>query len=303
MALSELIEVNGKEVVRNKVDAAIRRIVETYYAFAGSGRLGSDRPAWVAFSGGKDSVVLLDLVRKSGIPFEARYTITSVDPPELVQFIKSIPGVYMDIPRYNDGSPITMWNLIPKRLVPPTSLMRYCCVALKESAGKGRLTLTGVRWDESSRRKKAWGVVNLTGKRKLKKASELGIELRSTGKDKGAFDPLDYVDSSLPSEIGGYGADPDENTVIQNNDNTPFRQMMEYCMGRGKTNLNPIIDWSDEDVWEYIEEENLPYCCLYSHGGVLRPARLYRMPTCRRQEERTRFPVLPKIQRELSPCF
>lgn len=30
--------------------------------------------------------------------------------------------------------------------------------------------------------------------------------------------------------------------------------------------LNPIIDWEDEDVWEFILNENLPYCSLYDDG-------------------------------------
>lgn len=272
MALVEKVEIDGKEIVKDKVDMAIRRIVETYYAFSGSGRLGSDLPAWVAFSGGKDSMVLLDLVKRSGIPFEAHYSVTTVDPPELVQFIKRIASdpsnhLTMDIQRYNDGSPITMWNLIEKSYMPPTRQARYCCSALKESAGSGRLTLTGVRWDESPRRKKGWGVINLKGKRKLKKAAQLGIELLPTGKDRGAFDPLDYLKSNLEEEIEGYIGDPNEKTVMLNSDNGKLRNMMEYCMGRGKTNLNPIIDWTEDDVWEYIENENLPYCCLYQYGG------------------------------------
>lgn len=32
-----------------------------------------------------------------------------------------------------------MWNLIPKKLMPPTRLVRYCCDVLKETAGKKRL--------------------------------------------------------------------------------------------------------------------------------------------------------------------
>ena len=38
---------------------------------------------YVAFSGGKDSVVLLDIVKRSGVKFDAHYNITGIDPPEL----------------------------------------------------------------------------------------------------------------------------------------------------------------------------------------------------------------------------
>jgi len=38
---------------------------------------------YVAFSGGKDSIVMLDLVRRSGVKHDAHMNITSVDPPEL----------------------------------------------------------------------------------------------------------------------------------------------------------------------------------------------------------------------------
>lgn len=46
-----------------------------------------------------------------------------------------------------------MWNLIPRRLIPPTRLIRYCCYALKEGGGKARFIATGVRWAESTKRK------------------------------------------------------------------------------------------------------------------------------------------------------
>ena len=47
-----------------------------------------DRPYWLAFSGGKDSCVILELAKMAGVNFEAHYNVTSVDPPELVRFIK-----------------------------------------------------------------------------------------------------------------------------------------------------------------------------------------------------------------------
>ena len=30
--------------------------------------------------------------------------------------------------------------------------------------------------------------------------------------------------------------------------------------------LNPIIDWANEEVWEFIKDYNVPYCELYDKG-------------------------------------
>ncbi len=30
--------------------------------------------------------------------------------------------------------------------------------------------------------------------------------------------------------------------------------------------VNPIVDWSDANVWRFILDKNLPYCCLYNEG-------------------------------------
>ena len=46
------------------------------------------------------------------------------------------------------------------------------------------------------------------------------------------------------------------------------RQAVE-CFSKNKTTkqvVNPIIDWSTNDVWEFIREEGLPYCELYDEG-------------------------------------
>lgn len=121
---------------------------------------------YVAFSGGKDSQCVYHLCKMAGVKFDAHYSITSVDPPELVQFIKThYPDAWKGAERKHDenGNPVTMWNLIPKKRIPPTRVVRYCCEQLKESNGKGRLTVTGVRWAESSNRKKNQGVITIPG--------------------------------------------------------------------------------------------------------------------------------------------
>lgn len=51
-----------------------------------------------------------------------------------------------------------------------------------------------------------------------------------------------------------------------NNDNEETREVIEQCYTKNKTVLNPIIDWSNSDVWEFIKEYKIPYCKLYDEG-------------------------------------
>lgn len=54
--------------------------------------------------------------------------------------------------------------------------------------------------------------------------------------------------------------------VVLNNDNDESRKMVEQCYKQSKTVVNPIIDWTDGEVWEFIKEYNIPYCKLYDEG-------------------------------------
>ncbi len=137
-----------------------------------------EKPLMITYSGGKDSDVMLHLAEKSGIPFEALHSLTTADAPETVRHVYDTfrrleeKGVKCTVDKHvqPDGSRVTMWNLIPRKLIPPTRVVRYCCAELKEGGGKGRFIATGVRWAESTARRKnrgGWEVLHSNRQKSL----------------------------------------------------------------------------------------------------------------------------------------
>lgn len=166
------------------VDVAISRIVEHE----------PSEGYYVAFSGGKDSIVVLDLVQRAGVKYDAHFSQTTVDPPEVTSYIKThYPEVIWEKPR------MSMFQLIMKKGMLPTRQIRFCCSELKEIGGRGRTVVTGIRWEESRFRA-----------------------------NRGVFEESRRV--------------------------------------KGKMFLNPIIDWTTDDVWSYIRSRGMPYCSLYDEG-------------------------------------
>lgn len=112
-------------------------------------------PLVICYSGGKDSDVLLHLAMCCLNPdeYEVLNSHTTVDAPETVYHIREVfarlnqIGVKTRIDYHEDenGHRTTMWNLIPKKSMPPTRLVRYCCSELKESGTPNKLAALGVR--------------------------------------------------------------------------------------------------------------------------------------------------------------
>lgn len=188
------------------------------------------KPLVVTTSGGKDSDVCIALALAAGIDFEVQHNHTTADAPETVYHVRDTfrrledKGIKCTVnwPTYK-GQPVTMWTLIPQKLMPPTRLVRYCCSILKEGGGAGRMITTGVRWAESTARKKNRGIYE-----------------------------------KLSGDIS--------KRVIINNDNDDKRRLFESCRLQAKRVCNPIIDWSDQDVWDCIEAERIETNPLYKCG-------------------------------------
>lgn len=155
----------------DKVDIAVKRLREA----AEMSQALYDKPLLVTYSGGKDSDTVLRLAQIAKIPFEVQHSHTTADAPETVYHVRDkfreleLAGIKCEIDYHTqpDGTRTTMWNLIPRKLIPPTRLVRYCCAELKEGGGKDRMITTGVRWDESTARKSR-GALEIISKRREK---------------------------------------------------------------------------------------------------------------------------------------
>lgn len=203
--------------------------IERYKAASEMSLTNYGLPLVIADSGGKDSSVCKELAFRAGIPFEVMHSHTTADAPETVRFVRSEAKRLEDLgikyainmPTY-EGMPISMWSLIPQKLMPPTRLVRYCCSVLKETGGAGRFIATGVRWAESLSRSNNRGIYEKNGDKKHR--------------------------------------------IILNNDNDDRRRLFENCRLKSKRTVNPIIDWKDEDVWDFLEDAKKPTNPLYAEG-------------------------------------
>lgn len=106
-----------------------------------------DGPIEVCYSGGKDSDVILELAKMAGIPFEAIYKNTTIDPPGTLQHCRE-NGVTIRQPKHS------FLQLVEKKGL-PTRWQRFCCEYLKEYKIYDRAIL-GIRRSESTARKKRY---------------------------------------------------------------------------------------------------------------------------------------------------
>jgi 3'-phosphoadenosine 5'-phosphosulfate sulfotransferase (PAPS reductase)/FAD synthetase len=194
------------------------------------------KPLICTYSGGKDSDVMLELFKRSGVPFEVHNSHTTVDAPPTVYHIRDVfrdlelMGIHCDINyhRRPDGHLLTMWNLIPNKLMPPTRIARYCCKELKEGDGANRMIATGVRWAESVKRR--------------------------------GREAFEYIASTKSGRIAA------STEVMLANDNDTSRRLIEKCEMKAKTVCNPIIDWKDPDIWDFYWHECKHHNPLYQMG-------------------------------------
>lgn len=187
-------------------------------------------PLIVTTSGGKDSSVCVALAQKAGIPFEVMHNHTTADAPETVYFVRQ------EFKRL-EGLGIKCTISYPTYKGEPTSMWKLIPQKLMPPTRLARYCCQVLKEQGGNNRFITTGV---RWAESAKRANSRGI-YEQLAKEK-------------------------EDRITLNNDNDDRRRLFETCSLKAKRVVNPIIDWEDRDVWDYIHAEKIPVNPLYECG-------------------------------------
>lgn len=188
------------------------------------------QPLVVTTSGGKDSSVCVALAQRADIPFEVMHNHTTADAPETVYFVRQeFKGL--------------------------ESLDIKCTINYPYYKGQ---------------RTSMWGLIP----QKLIPPTRLvryccSVLKENGGKGRFITTGVRWAESSKRKNGRGIYETVTSDVkkkIILNNDNDDQRRLFETCTLKAKRVCNPIIDWTDDDVWDYIESEHIPVNPLYGCG-------------------------------------
>ena len=200
-----------------------------------------DNGYFLAFSGGKDSQCLYHIAKLAGVKFQAHMNLTSVDPPEVIRFVKhQYPDVSLIKPKDS------IYNIAIQRKILPTMRVRWCCEEYKEMAGAGKVTLIGIRHAESSRRAKR---------------NEVEINNHSFSGD---LDGLELFRKEKAERATHHKNQPKQEpvTIV----NAKGERTLGCIHGKESLLISPIIHWTDAEVWTFLNTLNIAHCELYDQG-------------------------------------
>lgn len=195
---------------------------------------------YLAFSGGKDSQALYHVAQLAGIRFKGHMSLTSVDPPQVIRFVKKhYPAIELIKPK------MSMFDKAIERGILPTMHVRWCCADFKESAGEGKVTLVGVRAAESARRAKR---------------HEVEVKSRKFSGDLEGFSAWSQAEIAKKISNPKQKINEDEFSVKTNSE-------VRCINGKDSILISPIFQWTEADVWYFLNAVmKVPHCELYDVG-------------------------------------
>ncbi len=191
---------------------------------------------FLAFSGGKDSQALFHIAQLAGVKFKGHMNLTSIDPPEVIKFTKSN---YAEVELIKPKDSI--YHIALRKQVLPTRRVRWCCEEFKENSGAGKVTLIGIRHQESLNRSKR---------------NEVEISNRKFSGTLQGFEA--YREQKLQKKRKPKGV---------NITNATSERTVGCISGKESILISPIIHWTASDVWEFLNNVcRVPHCSLYDEG-------------------------------------
>ena len=200
----------------------------------------SDNGYFNTFSGGKDSQALFHIVKMSGVKFKTYMSLTSVDPGDVIRFVKTeYPSVIRQKPK------MSIFQKAVEMGILPTMRVRWCCAEFKESAGAGKVTLIGIRKEESARRAKR---------------HEVEVSSKKFSGNLDEFEQWSAEEIGRKQKRKSKRINEDEFSVNTDNE-------VRCINGKDSILISPIFDWTEKDVWYFLNNIiKAPHCKLYDEG-------------------------------------
>lgn len=187
-------------------------------------------PLVITDSGGKDSQVCKILARRAGIPFEIQHNHTTADAPETVRFVRS------EAKRFEELGIKYTFNM-PTYKGKRTSMWGLIPQKLMPPTRFVRYCCSVLKETGGAGRFIATGV--------------RWAESNSRKNNRGIYEKFGTTVATK---------------IILNNDNDDKRLLFENCRLKAKRIVNPIVDWKDDDVWQFLNDAKDPMNPLYAEG-------------------------------------
>lgn len=207
----------------------------------------------VATSGGKDSTVLLDLVRKINNDIKGVYSFTGLEYPEINDFIKTLDNIDIIKPKMSFYEVIKKYGypVISKEISKNISRYRntkyesqriYRLTGLKEDGTYGKVGVIPKKWNF---------------------LIEAPFKISDRCCDILKKDPLNKYQkiNNVSPFIGVLASDSN-------------RRKMDYLKfgctiweGKHKKCM-PLSIWTEKDIWDYIRINKINYCSIYDKGEI-----------------------------------
>ena len=222
-----------------KVERTKRRIAEwvDYYGEDG---------VYISFSGGKDSTVLLHLVRSLYPEVEAVFCNTGLEYPEIVKFVKDIPNVRILKPELTFKQVIEQkgYRIISKSVANTVRLARK-----NIEEGKDTLRVRQIKGLEvgSKFNKGKWEFL-------LDAPFKISDECCNEMKKK-PFKKYEKETGKVPF-IGTLAAESQQREAV-------YLKTGCNSFNSNKPKSTPLGFWTEQDILQYIFENNLTICSVY----------------------------------------